>query len=96
MKGWFFMDPRQGWPEMVGPWAVTFILFAVALFVNVVLSVFVGIAMGWLFSLIFIGSWISDGLKAFGVSTVPGSLYKLGAVAGFLSGFFKYSFSFKR
>ncbi len=90
------MNHRQGWPEIVSPWMMTFIFFAVALSVNVMLSTFVGIAMGWLFSLTFIGSWISDGLKAFGVAIVPGSLYTIGAVAGFLSGFFKYSVSFKK
>ncbi len=89
------MNHRQGWPEIIGPWVATFVFFAVALFVNIVLTVFIGVAIGWLFSLTFIGDWINDGLKAIGVSIVPGGLYKIGAVAGFLSGFLKYSFSFK-
>lgn len=90
------MNHSQSWPEIIGSCAVSFILFTVILFINVALATFVGIAVGWLFSLIFIGDWINEGLKALGVSIIPGSLYKIGAVAGFLSGFLKYSFSFKR
>lgn len=90
------MNHHQGWPEILGPWVATFIVFTFTLFVNVLLATFVGIVIGWLFSLTFIGSWISDGLRAFGVSLIPDSLYKIGCAAGFLSGLFKYSFSFKR
>ncbi|MGD0884323.1 MAG: hypothetical protein ABSA46_05500 [Thermodesulfovibrionales bacterium] len=90
------MNNSQSWLEIIGPWIVIFIVFTATLFVNVILATFVGIAIGWLFSLFFIGDWINEVLRAFGVSIIPGSLYKIGAVAGFLSGFFKYSFSFKR
>jgi hypothetical protein len=60
-----------------------------------VLATFVGVVIGWLFSFLFIGNWIAEGLNAFGVLVIPDSLYKIGAAAGFLSGFLKYSFSFK-
>lgn len=90
------MNHSQSWSEIIGPWVVTFLVFTVILFINIVLATLVGIAVGCLFSLMFIGDWINEGLKATGVSITHGSLYKIGAVAGFLSGFLKYSFSFKR
>lgn len=90
------MNHTKGWSEIIGPWVATFVAFAVTLFINIALATFVGIAIGWLFSLIFIGDWINEGLQAIGVSIIHGSLYKIGAVARFLSGFLKYSFSFKR
>lgn len=76
--------------EIIGPWMVTFAVFSVTVAVNVVLGTFIGTVLGWLFSVTFMGGWINEGLKAFGVSAVPGGLPKIGAAAGFLSGFFKY------
>ncbi len=90
------MNHSHGWPEIIGPWVIALLIFTISLFINIVLGIFVGVTVGWLLSLTFIGDWINEGLKAFGVSIIPGNLYKIGAVIGFLSGFFKYSFSFKR
>ena len=65
--------------------------FAFGLFVNVLIGVIVGIVLGWVLSWTFLGTWIVGGLKAFRLDLQAGNLYQIGAAAGFLSSFFKYS-----
>lgn len=91
-----YWNRQTSWLEIIGTWAITFVLFSVTLFINVILSVVIGAFSGWLLSWTFLGDWIAKGLNAIGVEVKSSELYIIGAAAGFLSGFLKYSFSFKR
>jgi hypothetical protein len=66
-------------------------IFAFWLFTNAVLGVIAGAFLGWIFSFTLLGRWIIEGLRAFGFRVSAGNLPQIGAAAGFLSSFFKYS-----
>ena len=66
------------------------IIAGILLFVAVVLGTILGAFTGWILSLTFLGDWIISGFKAFGVNS-EGKLVVIGAMLGFLSGFFKSS-----
>lgn len=68
------------------------ILVAILLFVAVILGTILGAFTGWILSLTFLGDWIIAGFKVFGINA-EGKLVVLGAMLGFLSGFFKTSVS---
>lgn len=72
------MHKHTSCTEIIGPWLSTLVVFMATLFVNNLLGAFIGSAVGWMFSITFMGGWINEGLKAFGVSAVPGSLPKIG------------------
>lgn len=81
----------EGWGALLFVWVMMSGIFAFWLFSNVVLGVVTGAFLGWLFSLTFIGRWIIEGFRAFRLDLPAGSLSHIGATAGFLSSFFKYS-----
>ncbi len=91
-----YWNKQNSWVEIIGTWFMTFVLFFVTLFINVILSTIIGAFSGWLLSWIFLGDWIAKGLNAVRVEVKSSELYIIGAAAGFLSGFLKYSFSIKR
>ncbi|MDA8090113.1 MAG: hypothetical protein M0Z61_07815 [Nitrospiraceae bacterium] len=81
----------EGWGAVLFMWVIMSGIFAVMLFANVVLGVITGAFLGWLFSLTFIGRWIIQGFRVFKLDLSTGNLSNIGAAAGFLSSFFKYS-----
>jgi len=96
IKGWYDMSYRQtGWMELIGVWVITSLIFMATLMINAILGVFAGAFIGWLLSLTFLGNWIAAGLNMMNIKIQSGELFKIGAAVGFLSGFLKYSFSFK-
>jgi hypothetical protein len=90
------MSYRQtGWMELIGVWVITSLIFMATLMINAILGVFVGAFTGFLLSLTFLGDWITAGLNILNIKIQSSELFKIGAAVGFLSGFLKYSFSFK-
>ena len=81
----------QGWGTLFFAWGIMSGIFVFWLASNVVLGVTIGAALGWVFSLTFLGRWIIEGLKAFRLDLSDGKLYQIGAAAGFISSFFKFS-----
>jgi hypothetical protein len=84
---------QKGWDDFVAIWVVSLLTFMLWLFANIVLGVVIGAIAGWMLSHSLLGQWITDGLNVGGIKTNIGELYKIGAAAGFLSGFLKFSFS---
>ena len=76
-------------------WIMTALTFGGFLFANIIMGVIIGIIAGWLLSLTFLGTWISAGLNMIHVNILSVDLFKFGAALGFISGFFKFSFSKK-
>ncbi len=59
------------------------------LFLIAILYTAIGAFIGWVLSLFFLGDWVIDGMKIlFGID-ISGHLVQVGAVLGFISGFFK-------
>ncbi|MDA8089304.1 MAG: hypothetical protein M0Z61_03645 [Nitrospiraceae bacterium] len=85
------MRTNTGWGAILFMWIIMSGLFAFWLLSNVILGVIAGGVLGWLFSLMFLGRWIVEGLRAFRLNMPIDNLYQVGAAAGFLSGFFKFS-----
>lgn len=81
----------EGWGAVFFAWIITSGIFVFWLFSNILLGVIVGTILGWVFSLIFLGRWVVAGLRAFRLDVAAGNLYQIGAAAGFLSSFFKFS-----
>jgi hypothetical protein len=90
----FYNQPS--WAGIIGMWLLALALFAVNFFINILLGVFVGGFVSWLFSLTCIGTWICEGINIIGGKLQPENLYQLGAALGFISGFFKFSFTVKK
>ncbi len=83
----------EGWIALIGVWLMTTLIFIFWLFTNIFLGTLVGSLTAWVLSLTFLGDWITAGLNNINITTVTGDLYKIGAAAGFISGFFKFSFT---
>lgn len=66
------------------------ILVAVILFISAIISTVFGAFAGWVISLTFLGDWLISGFKVFGFD-VTNKLPMIGALFGFLAGFFKSS-----
>lgn len=61
MKYW---NQQNRWSETIATWVMTFVLFSITLFINVILSTIIGALSGWVLSLIFLGDWSARGLNA--------------------------------
>lgn len=83
---------QTGWGALAAIWVVSS-PFMLWLFGNIVFGTIIGAFTGWLFSQFLLGQWIADGLNASGIKASIVELHKIGAAAGFLSGFLKFSFS---
>ena len=81
----------QGWGALLLMWVIMSGLFVFLLCSNMVLGVIMGAFLGWIFSLTFLGRWIIEGFRAFRFDLSAGNLAQIGAAAGFLSSFFKFS-----
>jgi len=68
---------------------------AIALFIGLVLGAFLGALSGWFLSLTPLGNWIIEGFKVFGLDAT-GKLVDIGAMLGFVSGYFKHTISAKK
>lgn len=66
------------------------IVAGVMLFVAIIFGTAFGALTGYLLSLTILGDWIISGFKMFGFN-ISGNLTVVGAMLGFLSGFFKTS-----
>lgn len=91
-----YWNRHNGWAAIIGGWVITSLIFIGTLFINAVLGTIVGAFTGWLLSLTFLGNWITAGLNMANIKVQSGELFKIGAAAGFLLGFLKYSFYFKK
>lgn len=69
---------------------VVAIVAAIFLFFNIIISTAFGALTGYVLSLIFLGDWIIQGFQIFGIDA-SGQLVVIGALFGFMSGFFKSS-----
>ena len=92
----FNVKTESGWDDFVTVWVVSSFTFMLWLLANIVLGVVIGAFAGWMFSHSLLGRWIADGLNATGIKVGIGELHKIGAAAGFLTGFLKFSFSTAR
>ena len=70
------------------------IVAAVLIFVSVLLGTACGALTGYILSMVFLGDWIVQGFKIFEINA-SGNLVVIGALFGFMSGFFKTSVSTK-
>jgi hypothetical protein len=61
------------------------------IFIDIFMSVVAGAFAGWLVGLLFLGTWISDGLRLMHMSARCDDIYKLGAAFGFMRCFFRIS-----
>ena len=84
---------QTGWGAFTAIWVVSSLTFMLWLFANIVFGTIIGAFTGWLLSHCLLGQWIADGLNASGIKAGIGELHIIGAAAGFLSGFLKFSFS---
>ena len=80
-----------GWGAVIFFWTMASVFLTITLFANAILGVTMGAFLGWLFSLTFLGRWIVQGLGIFRLQIHPADLYQIGAAAGFISSFFKFS-----
>ena len=81
----------EGWGAIFFAWIIMSGIFVFWLFSNILLGVIMGAILGWVFSLTFLGRWVVEGLRAFRFDVSAGNLYQIGAAAGFLFSFFKFS-----
>ncbi len=81
----------DGWGAVLFVWIMMSGIFIFWFVSNVILGVVLGAALGWIFSLTFLGRWIIEGFKAFRFDLSAGNLAQIGAATGFLSSFFKFS-----
>lgn len=58
--------------------------------ISILLGTVIGAFAGWLLSITFLGDWVISGFAVFGIDA-KGKLVIIGAVLGFLSGFFRDS-----
>jgi len=86
---------ETSWLALIGVWILSSLAFFTSLIINAILGCFAGAFTGWLLSFIFLGDWIVAGLNMLNMKIQITDLFKIGAAVGFISGFFKYSFSFK-
>jgi polyferredoxin len=67
---------------------VIVVITAILLFVSALLGTAFGAFAGWVLSLTFLGDLIIGGFKVFGLDAA-GKLVMIGALFGFVAGFFK-------
>jgi len=61
---------------------------AILLFVSAIFGTALGAFAGWVLSLTFLGDFVIEGFKVFGIEA-SGKLVMIGALFGFVAGFFK-------
>lgn len=69
---------------------ITIALATVALMMTLILAPLSGALTGWILSFVM-PVWISEGFAALGFHIDPHDFYKVGAVLGWVGGFFKFA-----
>ncbi len=70
------------------------IVAAIIIFLSIILGTTFGAFVGYVVSLTFLGDWVIQGFKVFEINAY-GQLTVIGAMLGFVGGFFKSTLSTK-
>lgn len=72
-----------------------FVVVCLAILVGSSVGVLVGALSGAIVTWVGLGSWVSAGAAAIGLTILPTQLWQLGAFLGFIGGFFRASTTIK-